>query len=104
MDDERSRDLYQLREVLSFSVTEEEFGGSEAISDSEQSAFENMLDELLLGQKVLTDRQRKWVIRVCERLGVNLDPPEQRKVVPIGKPVELSPVLRNLPKRPPGRS
>ena len=101
----RVRDLYVLHLVTDVDVVEDDGpGNGEHISDREDVAFNEMLEELQSGRwHALTGAQRAWVTRVAERLGLDTVPPEYRRIVPRGAPVELAPVLRNLPKRPPGR-
>lgn len=93
-------DFYMLKELVEADVADDvEFGTFEALSEGEHDAFADMLGRGF----ALTEKQRAWARNVCERVGINPVPPEDRPPVPRGREVELAPVLRNLPKRPPGR-
>lgn len=68
-------------------------------------AFTDMLERLGIGQQqVLTPNQRQWAEGVAEKLELDVgDPAERNAGVPRGREVEPAPVLRKLPKSPPGR-
>ena len=70
-----------------------------------RKAFTGMLEVLESGRFVeLTRKQRGWMHWEMAERGLSVVLPAQRnKNVPKGKPVEPAPVLRNLPKYPPGR-
>lgn len=69
-----------------------------------REAFEEMRSMLKSGERpCLSKKQRGWVSDVldaCAPQALNL---VSRGFVPRGKEVELAPVLRNLPLKPPGR-
>jgi hypothetical protein len=72
---------------------------SDDISEREEEAFKEMQEALARGRlSRLTFSQRAWVQDALKRV-VPLD----STLVPRGKPVVTPEVLRNLPKRPPGR-
>lgn len=93
-----SRDVDMLEKLLA----------TDGLGDEEGAVFEDMLGRLRRrgDDAELTGKQRQWVRDVFVRLG--LDAGEVLNLwsegkVPMGKPVEAAPVLRVLPKRPPGR-
>lgn len=79
---------------------------SDEITDAERTAFTDMMATLESGKyNSLSTKQADWVRSVHTRL--NLDEPEKlvsRGEIPRGKEVPTPEVLKNLPKRPPGRS
>lgn len=101
-DEQRERDIYILEELDSVDVdTAAEYGTEESLTEREHEAFTDMR-VALRKFAVLTERQRSWAAQVAGRVGINTTPPRLRKPVPRGADVELAPVLRDLPKRPPG--
>ena len=104
-DNGRKKDLFMLACLNECAVREEgEAGTSEALAMGESTAFMNMHAWLLENDGLaLTKPQRRWVERVCARLEINTTPIDERPPVPRGEPVELAPVLRNLPLKPPRR-
>ncbi len=78
------------------------------LSDNDMASFERMLDGLSSGKFTqLTERQRGWVEDVyrkhegdAEGGSLNL---VSRGLVTRGEEVPLPDVLKNLPKKPPGR-
>lgn len=101
--EQRERDLYILEELCeSGELSLEPIDDDE--DHTEAGAFGDMLTRLIRGEwQTLTTRQRAWVLGVAERLNICPVPAHLRAPVPLGNPVELAPVLRNLPKFPPGR-
>lgn len=101
-DEQRERDIYMLDELDSVDVdAAAEYGTADVITEREHEAFTDMR-EALRKFAVLTERQRSWATQVAGRLGLNITPPRLRKPVPRGAEVAIAPVLRVLPKRPPG--
>lgn len=101
------RDQRLLKELVA--AVDDERG---RLSDSEQQAFEGMLDTLEAGRfPCLTGRQRKWANDVAERLGVEPsqgpedDTPKDTRFtqgpVPRGREVPL--MVKGQAKCPPGR-
>ena len=80
--------------------------GSCNLFDGEREAFPDMLGRVRAG-RTLTPKQRGWVERTAERLGVEIEarpaaPPDNR-LVPRGREVPTPAALRRLPLAPPGR-
>lgn len=80
--------------------------GDENLFSSEREAFPDMLGRVRAG-RTLTPKQRGWVERAAERLGVDVEarpaaPPDNR-LVPRGRDVPMPAALRRLPLAPPGR-
>lgn len=75
------------------------------LSEDHYEAFTGMLERLRSGaQRTLTEKQRKWAESVADQLELDVGDPAQRNAgVPRGRPVEIAPVLKHLPKKPPGR-
>ncbi len=102
-EEQRERDLYILRELISALLIDEE---SSDFSAAEREAFPEMFDRLdgpNAQYRTLTSKQRSWALSTAERLCINPVPPKYRKPIPRGREVPLPPALQNLPKRPPGR-
>lgn len=108
----RATDIYLLAELEAIDVADEPegddpddeyIGGRESLSQGEAEAFSDMRRKLNTERNELSAKQRAWVLRVCERVGVNPVRPDDRKPVPRGNEVELAPVLRSLPLKPPTR-
>ena len=80
-------------------------GEPEQLTAEQFEAFSQMLGRLREGKQVnLSERQRAWAEGVAEKLEIDVGDPAQRNAnVPKGRPVELAPVLKHLPKKPPGR-
>lgn len=89
----RERDQHMLASLVDYDL-----------APVEEDAFDSMR-EWIEGdeRRVLSPKQREWVERVCDRVGVNTTPERLRKPVPRGKEVPLAPVLQRLPLKPPGR-
>jgi len=94
-------------EVIETGLGPDEPSWFEGLSESEHEAFEDMLTRLESDprdQLELSEKQRAWVYRRADELDVIVESPAERnKDVPKGREVELSPVLQNRPKKPPGR-
>lgn len=75
--------------------------GDSPLSDSELTAFADMLSRLDGGQRVLSASQRAWAEEASERVGLSVA--HDNSAIPRGREVEPPLVLRSLPKRPPGR-
>lgn len=89
-EEKRERDLRMLTGLLECELTEKE-----------HEAFTDMHERLTAGVwRLLTRDQRSWAEDACKRYDVATEPP---KPVPRGREVEPPDVLRNLPKKPPGR-
>lgn len=108
-DDRRQEDLRMLRLLVEEAprADEEDFDrrprAEDGLATNEVEAFADMQRRLEdEGQKVLTEKQRAWVARRFEELGLE-DPAVLNARVPRGREVEAPAVLRDLPKRPPGR-
>lgn len=88
------------RQLLQALVAEEE-----RLTEVESKAFESMLNYLRDPFTALTPRQRQWADAVASRIEIDMPPENLHSSgkVAIGKPVETPEILRNLPKRPPGR-
>jgi hypothetical protein len=75
------------------------------LSDGERAAFANMRANLFdsfgeaIRGRTLSTKQRRWALDVLERVT-----PISASDVPRGKEVLTPAVLKNLPKKPPGRS
>lgn len=76
----------------------------ERLTEAESKAFEGMANYLADRPHCagLTPKQRAWADAVAKRLEIDVLP-ELKGLVPTGRSVETPEVLRNLPKRPPGR-
>lgn len=103
---EREKRIYQLRAVIESIEIDPEASASpeDEYAENARAAFSEMLS-FLEGDafRVLTPKQKKWVEGELERRGIPLEKPKSAAEIPLGDPVELAPVLRNLPKKPPGR-
>lgn len=80
----------------------------ERLSFFEREAFESMLRQFRYAdRKKLSEKQADMVARVSRRLELDADEPTGPSfasgTIPMGAPVEVPEVLRNLPKSPPGR-
>jgi hypothetical protein len=74
------------------------------IKEHEKELFTKWLGELRDGERmILSHRQRLWANDVIDREEERAANLVSRGLVPRGKEVEPAPVLRNLPKKPPGR-
>jgi hypothetical protein len=94
--DQRVVDIYALEQILA----------STELRDSEEEAFEDMLDRLKRGRYPLTEKQRDWVLGRCNELDIDPDPrshEERNKHVPRGSEVEVPVVLQSRPAAPPRR-
>ena len=89
----REPDIRMLNELLENSELREE----------EREAFLSM-KEALDRYHQLTDKQRAWAKLRHEALHPQYENLVSRGMVPRGREVETPSVLRNLPKRPPGRA
>lgn len=98
----RERDRRMLKALLEVGAASRSEDG---LSDKEEEAFEDMLDRLdRYPTGELSAKQREWVERRCEELGVSVGSPAERNArVPRGREVEEAPALRSKPKVPPGR-
>jgi DNA topoisomerase IB len=75
---------------------------SDDISDEAREAFEDMQAKC----RPLSPKQRAWLEAAIEGHRYEApdeEPPKPASAYPRGKEVELPPVLRNLPLKPPGR-
>lgn len=87
------------RELLQALIAEDE-----RLTEAESKAFEGMTNYLSEHPHCagLTQKQRLWADAVAKRLEIDVLP-SLAKALPVGRPIETPEVLRNLPKRPPGR-
>jgi hypothetical protein len=79
----------------------------DAAKDAENVEAEDAFASMLKRNKPLTNKQRAWAEGLSEGKFVEVAPSYENLFsggkVPIGNHVELPPVLRNLPLKPPGR-
>jgi len=70
------------------------------LTPPERTSFMEMRSEIVTHQRAcLSRKQRSWLEDVAKRVT-----PIDAKAVPRGREVVTPPVLRNLPKRPPGQT
>jgi len=92
----READLEKLNELVSW---------ENKLLESEYDAFYGMLDTLNKNKNAaLSDKQRAWVDKAYERFNPKYENLMSAGKAPRGREVETPAVLKNLPKRPPGRS
>lgn len=102
MSDKGKEDLRMLDDLLNDNIHELSEAEVEAFADMrfEHTAYEAIRP----GQAELTEKQRSWVKSVHDRVtGGTAENLVSRGLVPRGREVEPAPVLKNLPKSPPGR-
>lgn len=96
VEDLARNDLVLLRLVLA---------ETDRLDDKEIDAFLSMLTQVNDGTRELSDRQRRWVQDVADRLDI-VEPSANLVslgLVPRGNPVPTPEVLKHLPLKPPGR-